>query len=131
MLADSYADVAGLQERCRHLEMKLSSLSRPPTHSTTGIDLIKGDDKAACFYTGFRSFLLFMACFNFLEPAAKVSLLLPAFLPLVFLPPIVHRRLSFSLSNCDSVVKAEKKRVSSQCPSPLPLTHPKTNEIVI
>ena len=75
MLADSYADVTGLLERCRHLEMKLSSLSRPPTHSTTGIDLVKGDDKAACFYTGFRSFLLFMACFNFLEPAAKVSLL--------------------------------------------------------
>ena len=73
-LACGVAEVANLEARCHFLEKKvdLSAVQDVYTKSAMTIDRIKSSDKFVRFYTGFQSFLMFMACFNFLEPYAKV-----------------------------------------------------------
>lgn len=76
-LSEKDARIADLEEQVFLLEEKnkgLAEVEKEYTKMVMSLDRIKDNDKLVCFYTGFRSIFMLMACFNFLEPSAKVSI---------------------------------------------------------
>ena len=63
------AEVEVLRSRINHLEDRASSLQDGQEH-VFSISRIKNSTKLLSFYTGFTSYLMFQACFNFLKDSA-------------------------------------------------------------
>ena len=65
-----YAALLAQIEYLQSENLKLSTQHRDSKHYFW-IEDIQGDDKLLCFYTGFTSFKIFMAFFEFLGPAKE------------------------------------------------------------
>ena len=64
-----------LSAKCASLEEEIDTLKIANLQLSSHIfsfSHIEYDNKLVKFYTGFSSVLMFMACFNLLEPSAKV-----------------------------------------------------------
>lgn len=64
-----------LQSECEELREEIDRLkdveSKLAAH-VFSVERFKGDDKLITFYTGFTSYVMFLACFNFLRRSAEV-----------------------------------------------------------
>ena len=67
------AEKAQLQATCDGLRKENDNLRTAPWQARKfSIERVKDDDKLVSFYTGFSSYLMFLACFNFLKRSAEV-----------------------------------------------------------
>jgi hypothetical protein len=60
------------QQQCLQFQHNMSSLQRI-TSATFGVTMIKGDDKATCFYTGLSRYSTFDGVFNILLPLVPLK----------------------------------------------------------
>ena len=68
-LENAEVEVEVLRNRINHLEDRISSLQDGQEH-VFSISRIKNSTTLLSFYTGFTSYLMFQACFNFLKDSA-------------------------------------------------------------
>ena len=67
------AEKAQLQATCDGLRKENDNLRTAPWQARKfSIERVKDDYKLVSFYTGFSSYLMFLACFNFLKRSAEV-----------------------------------------------------------
>lgn len=64
-------DVEALETECEQLKRSLEESQAKLKTNEFRVDSIKHDDKQFQFYTGFPSYRMFKACFDFLSPAAS------------------------------------------------------------